>query len=265
MTAAQILRRAGNQGVRVHVALIERRGAIGEGLAYGTRDSAHLLNVPAGKMSAWPDRPDDLVRWVSEHYQPVAPSQFLQRQWYGRYVRETLLQTAEEAGPLATLGVQLDEVRRIARRPTGGWLVHLATGASLDADVVVLAIGHREPSDPLARKWTGPRTRFIADPWRPFAMNVIRPDEPVVMLGCGLTAVDAVMSLANRGRVSVTLVSRNGLLPQAHWSGPLPPVDLQAVVSRLTSDLSGVRVLDLLAPFGKKFASWPRRGSIGGR
>src|SRR5208282_1704670 len=120
------------------------------------------------------------------------------------------------AAPTAKLDVLLDEVRRVARRPSGGWLVHLATGASLDADVVVLAIGHREPSDPLARKWTGPRTRFIADPWRPFAMNVIRPDEPVVMLGCGLTAVDAVMSLANRGRVSVTLVSRNGLLPQAH-------------------------------------------------
>ncbi len=44
----------------------------------------------------------------------------------------------------------------------------------------------------------------------PFAMNAIKPNEPVVILGSGLTAVDAAMSLADRGPASITLVSRNG-------------------------------------------------------
>ena len=50
----------------------------------------------------------------------------------------------------------LDEVRRVARHPSGGWVVHLARGASVRADAVVLAIGHRPPTDPIARRWNGP-------------------------------------------------------------------------------------------------------------
>ena len=76
MTAAQILRRAAAAQTAVRVVLVERQGAIGEGLAYGTRDLCHLLNVPAGKMSAWPDRPDDFVQWVSQRYGAVAPGNF---------------------------------------------------------------------------------------------------------------------------------------------------------------------------------------------
>ena len=40
--------------------------AAGRGIAYGTRDRAHLLNVPAGKMSAWPDRPDDFAAVIAK-------------------------------------------------------------------------------------------------------------------------------------------------------------------------------------------------------
>ncbi|HEX9952174.1 MAG TPA: FAD/NAD(P)-binding protein, partial [Rubricoccaceae bacterium] len=36
------------------VVLVEARAKIGQGVAYSTPDSAHRLNVPAGKMSAFP-------------------------------------------------------------------------------------------------------------------------------------------------------------------------------------------------------------------
>ena len=52
MTAAQILRRAHQAGLPIKVVLVERRGTVGEGVAYSTRESSHLLNVPAGSMSA---------------------------------------------------------------------------------------------------------------------------------------------------------------------------------------------------------------------
>ncbi len=190
MTAAQILRRT---GAPLQISLIERRGAVGEGLAYATREPAHLLNVPAGRMSAWPDRPDDFLEWALQRYGNVHTTDFLPRQWYGEYIRETLLASAADTGDPERLSIIFDEVRRVAKHPRGGWIIHLARGASLRADAVVLAIGHRPPSDPIGRKWIGPRTRLIADPWRPFAMNVIRPDEAVVVLGSGLTAVDAAL------------------------------------------------------------------------
>ena len=127
-------------------------------------------------------------------------------------------------------------------------MVHLGRGPSLRAEAVVLAIGHRPPSDPIGSHWSGPRTRFLTDPWRPFAMNVVGPDEPVVTLGSGLTAVDAVLSLAQQPRQApITLISRNGLLPQAHAAMPSTPVDMRSLVAELTAVSGGVRAETLLS------------------
>jgi uncharacterized NAD(P)/FAD-binding protein YdhS len=262
MAAAQLLRCVGQTGLPVRVALVERKGAIGEGVAYGTRESAHLLNVPAGRMSAWPDRPDDFVQWVSRrHREGVSSQDFLPRQWYGEYVRETLLATARQFDGGAKLCVVFDEVRRVARHPAGGWMVHLARGESLRAEAVVLALGHRPPADPISRQWSGPRTRLIADPWRPFAMNVVGPDEPVVILGSGLTAVDTVLSLTQQPRQTpITLVSRRGLLPQAHAAAPVPLADLQPLVSELIATPGGLRARTLLGKIKRMVRQLARGG-----
>ena len=50
MAAAQLARRG------LSVVLVEGGGRAGRGIAYSTREAVHLLNVPAAKMSAWPDR-----------------------------------------------------------------------------------------------------------------------------------------------------------------------------------------------------------------
>jgi uncharacterized NAD(P)/FAD-binding protein YdhS/predicted metal-dependent enzyme (double-stranded beta helix superfamily) len=234
MSAAQVLRQAATSGAAIRVVLIERNGAVGEGLAYATRDGAHLLNVAAGRMSAWPDRPNDFVQWASRRYHAVEPSSFLPRQWYGEYIREILTAVAQEAGSNANFTVAFDEVRRLVRQPDGRWMISFAHGPSLAADGVVLAIGHRPPSDPIGRLWSGPRERFIADPWQPFAANAIQDHEPVVILGSGLTAVDTVLTLAERPRTGpITLVSRRGLLPQSHATTATPPMNLGPVVAEL--------------------------------
>src|SRR5271157_1553372 len=204
-------------------------------------------------MSAWPDRPDDFVQWASRRYGGVRPTDFLPRQWYGEYVRESLLSTAEEAGESVKLTVVFDEVRRVARHPSGGWMVHLAREPSLHAGAVILTVGHRPPSDPIGKGWSGPRTRFISDPWRPFAMNVVGPDEAAVVLGSGLTAVDTVLSLSQQPRrAPITLVSRHGLLPQTHAATPVSPVNLTSLVSELVAAPGGVRAQTLLRQMRRK-------------
>jgi uncharacterized NAD(P)/FAD-binding protein YdhS len=249
ITAAQLLRRAKQSASPLRVVLLEQRGSIGEGLAYSTREACHLLNVPAGRMSAWPDQPGDFLKWATQRHGAITGDDFVPRQWYGEYVRETLLKAAADAEDAAdsgiTFSVQFDEVRRIARHPESGWMLNLARGTSVRADAVVLAIGHRSPSDPLEKKWVGPRTRFIADPWKPFVMNPVAADDPVVILGTGLTAVDALMSLVGREhRGQITLVSRRGLLPQPHLPGHGTPVDLKQLVWELTAR-PPIRALEL--------------------
>lgn len=253
MAAAQILRRAHQATSPIRVVLVERRGAIGEGLAYSTRESAHLLNVPAGRMSAWPDRPDDFVQWATRRYGEVRPTDFLPRQWYGEYVRESLLDTSAEACGLVKLEVVFDEVRRVARHPSGGWMVHLERETSLRAEAVILAVGSRPPSDPIGKNWSGARTRFISDPWRPFATHVVRPEEPVVILGSGLTAVDMVRSLTQQARQApILVVSRNGLMPQSHAPSPVPAADLSTWMGEMVATPGGVRALSLLKKVRKK-------------
>lgn len=261
VTAAQILRRAASAGRAVHVTLVERQGVVGEGLAYGTRDPSHLLNVPAGRMSAWADRPDDFLQWLSRRGEPATPGDFLPRRVYGEYVRETLMSAAAAAGPSAKLSVVFDEVRRLARRPDGGWVVNFARGTSLTASAVVLAIGHRPPPDPIGRYWSGPRSRYIADPWKPFATNAVEPNDPVVVLGTGLTAVDAVLSLAREGRKApVTLLSRRGLVPQAHAASPAPPADLAPLAAELLAAPGGVCVRTLFRRLRQRVAEGAANG-----
>lgn len=247
MTAAQLLRQANEANLDLRVALVERQGAVGEGIAYGTRDTQHLLNVPAGRMSAWPDRPDDFFQWAERRHDGVAPGDFLPRPWFGEYVRETLLDTANAPGHAASLSVMFDEVRRIARRPGGGWMVHFERGMSMPADAVVLAIGHRSPPDPIGDRWSGPRTRFVADPWRPFAANIVQPNQGVVVLGTGLSAIDTVLTLSSQPRTApIWLVSRRGLLPQTHATSPVAAVDLGELVAGVLANPEGVHTRTLL-------------------
>jgi uncharacterized NAD(P)/FAD-binding protein YdhS/predicted metal-dependent enzyme (double-stranded beta helix superfamily) len=258
MTAAQILSRAGRAGMALNVRLIERRGSVGEGVAYATRESNHVLNVPARRMSAWPDRPEDFLRWAQGRDPRVQPYDFLPREWYGDYIRDSLRMAAREAGEKVKFSVVYDEARRIARRPDGGWMIHLERDSSLRADAVVIAIGHRPPADPVGRNWRGPATRCIADPRRPFAMNVVGPDEPVITIGSGLTAVDVVLSLtAQKRSAPITLVSRTGLPPLPHAAQEIQPADLTTLVDEQIAAPGGLRPLALLVALRRKARAEP--------
>jgi uncharacterized NAD(P)/FAD-binding protein YdhS len=77
-------------------------------------------------------------------------------------------------------------------------------------------------------------------------MNAIRGDEPVLVIGSGLTAVDTVLSLTEHGRTArITLLSLNGLTPRAHLTSAAPPLDLEGRISLQFEDSRGVSVLTL--------------------
>ncbi len=68
LTAIHLLSDPDGDRPPLRVALIERElSAFGRGVAYGTPCSRHLLNVPAGKMGAFPDRLDHFLEWLHSH------------------------------------------------------------------------------------------------------------------------------------------------------------------------------------------------------
>lgn len=220
LAAIHLAASAGQADRPLELLLVDDRPT-GRGVAYGTSDRRHRLNVPAAAMSAWPDDPDDFRRWLVTHADPTATgATFAARADYGRYLAETLDRA------VAATGVRLERVqeRAISLTTIGRRLrLGLAGARSRPADAAVLALGNGAPDvgwapDPLRRS-----ARFVADPWEPGALRALADDEPVLLVGSSLTMADVVLALGDADRV-VHVVSRHGLGPLAHQVAKLPPV-----------------------------------------
>jgi len=217
LTAAWLLRLCGHCGpAGFSVALIERRARAGGGVAYGTKRPEHLLNVAAGRMSADPADAFHFVRWARARVRGVSPGAFLQRRLYGEYLRSFLEVSEQSASPGAALVRVRGEAVRIRRR-RGGYRVELRGGDAVLARWVVLATGNAAP-EPLPGIAPALRAReaVVEDPWRAAPEGV--PElGTVVLVGSGLTAMDAIATLHARGhRGKIVAVSRHGLLPKPH-------------------------------------------------
>ena len=93
----------------------------------------------------------------------------------------------------------------------------------VQVDAVILATGVLPPRWPLSLEGWKDNERCISDPWRPGVLDRVAPAATVTLLGTGLTAVDVLLALSERGHHgSVRAISRHGLLPRAHVAGPQP-------------------------------------------
>lgn len=223
MVAAHVLRRSTGP---LHMHLIDRSARFGPGVAYGTSYPDHLLNVPAGNMSALADDTEHFVRWA-RHLDPhVTGGSFMPRMLYGQYLEWILEESARMAVPgaklqrigAAAVGVDVDEHATKAA-------VVLDSGERLEVDRVVLATGNYPPIDPLVGIGGGTvDDRAIRDPWGPGALESLRPGEPALLIGSGLTMLDIAISLRLRGlATAIHAISRHGLLPQPHRLNTRPP------------------------------------------
>jgi len=226
MVAVQLVHKTARSGTPMHIVILDGQASIAEGVAYRTPDPRHLLNVPASNMSAWHDRSDDFLKWARQRDSTVSPYSFVSRRAYGEYLRATFLNEIAQAGPQTSVEIRRQVADSIERGGARGWRIDCQTRESIEADVVVLATGHRSPIDPLSDRWYGSRARYLEDPWSSPMLAAIEPDESVCLLGTGLTAIDVLQSLGGPARrAPVTAFSRRGLLPATHAGTPLTPLD----------------------------------------
>ncbi len=219
LTAVHLLRGARRPLI---LRVVEPRQHLGAGVAYSTTSPTHLLNVPAGRMSALPDDPGHFARWSGLDQSAFAP-----RGTFGSYLQD-LVRRSLEAAPA---GSRLDHVRRrvIDLEPAATAVV-TDDGVRRPTAHIVLATGHSAPDLPAALAGPSvPSHRLVPLPWLPDALTAVRPDETVLCLGTGLTFVDLALELSARvAGVRLIGVSRHGLLPQAHLDDaaapPPPPV-----------------------------------------
>lgn len=285
LVAAQLLHRARGP---LRIVLYERMSDVGRGVAYGTRFPEHRLNVPAGKMSAFPDRPGHFLEWIQGRTgQPnypatVVAADFVPRHCYGDYLQDVLAEARTQAAPGVEFEVIKGEVIDLEEGENGGARLRCGGGLFQAADKVVLAIGNLPGEYPIRR--TLPiyhSQRYVHVPWQPGAFESIPPDSEVLLVGAGLTAIDIILELHGRGHTgSIHALSRRGLLPQEHAAATpyadflasenLPTTTL-ALTRRVRAEVKAAKakgidwrpVLDALRPRAQAIwgaLSWEERG-----
>jgi len=209
----------------LRIALIDPRPEIGAGVAYATRDYPYPLNVAAGQMSVDGSRPGDFLDYLKSQGIHAASGDYLPRQVYGDYLRARLAEARAAAPP----NVECVHHRASAwqlRRHDDRWLLWLDDGTPLPADDVVLAIGNPPPATPAGLAHLTHRDRYISDPWSIGALANQGDIGSVLLVGSGLTMVDAALRLAAlRPRVrNIHVLSRHGWIPEAQASTALPAI-----------------------------------------
>jgi uncharacterized NAD(P)/FAD-binding protein YdhS len=184
--------------------LIERGPRPGRGVAYGTTRPEHLLNVPARRMSAFPDEIGHFSRWWADRTDQAATEEdYAPRMVYGDYLTELLAEA------------EVQVVRGEAVDIEDG-AVLLADGQRLAADAMVLAPGNFPPATPRGIDVASLGASWVDDPWSG-ALEGLGPKDIVFLLGTGLTAVDVALTLEATGfRGRIVALSRRGLAPRSH-------------------------------------------------
>lgn len=199
------------QGVVSHVTIIDPNPSLGLGLAYRTPSLCHLLNVPAGKISALSSQPNHFLNWLRIHYDANATSAtFAPRAIFGQYVQQII---ADVRG----IHHLQNQVVDLSLREHS-ILLYLQDGATLETENLVIATGNFSPatlpgidSEAIAQGF------YCNNAWSSRTYTNLDLHAPVTLIGSGLTAVDVVLRLRELGHSgSITAISRHGIFPNRH-------------------------------------------------
>jgi uncharacterized NAD(P)/FAD-binding protein YdhS len=224
LVATNLLRRA---SAPLRIVIVERTPPIGRGVAYGTDCPDHLLNVPAGRMGAFPEDPAHFYKWVAARAgrptfpQSATPSDFLPRNLYGQYIYSVLTDARLGAPKDVIFETVVGEAIDIEEKSESA-LVLLKDGRSIEAARVVLALGNLPGEYPMrkaSRFFHGPH--YVHVPWTDDALENIHPEDEILIVGAGLTAADIITQLTHRGhKGTIHALSRRGLKLQVQRLAP---------------------------------------------
>ena len=222
LLTCQLLNQPGFSGT---VYWLERRLPRGRGIAYGTPCRAHVLNVAAQRMSAFPDAPGHFLDWLltqtPSETRDTLRDTYAPRADYARYIEAStaeIFARGEAEGRLRCINAEAEDLVATGHRVR----ITVDGAPSLDVDAVALCMGHFAPRMPRldgAEHLVAPH--FIANPWDYKALGNVPRAATVAALGAGLSMVDVALQLHAQGFAGqLVAVSRRGFLPRSHLTQP---------------------------------------------
>jgi uncharacterized NAD(P)/FAD-binding protein YdhS len=197
-----------------------------KGIAYYPYSKKQLLNVVAGRMSAYPGNPDHFLAWVcnrpefSHLEKSLVAISFLPRYLYGEYLTWIWNDAIDKAvlknfkiSIISGMVYDLDFIE-------GGISLTTGDGKQISADYCILATGNQLPGNPEIRNKSAFKSKmYFQNPWKTESVADVNDNLPVFIIGNGLTMVDTVLGLLENGyKGNIYSVSNNGfnILPHRH-------------------------------------------------
>jgi uncharacterized NAD(P)/FAD-binding protein YdhS len=206
----------------VRIVVVEQAEALGAGLAHGARHPDHRLNGPDAVHFLYPGQPEHFGDWMRRsgalERDPEALTEsgaiFARRADFGAYVAAQVSRHQND-NPSGSEIVHVRDPASGLAGNDGGLLLRLSQGEPMPVALCVLATGQEKPGvPPLLEPMAGHR-KFFGDPWDLESLARIGPDDPVLILGTGLTTADVIVTLVRQGHVGpIRAISRRGLRPQ---------------------------------------------------
>ncbi len=215
-------------GVAPSSILVIGPGELGKGNAYGCDSPFFRLNVREDLPIIFSDDPLHFSRWAQEYVNdPHAKTDagyFYRRQDFGRYVAGLIKQESPLSQP------EHIKARVLSISGTdGAWCLSLDDHSVLSAQQLIIAAGNPPPTWPCEvsiPKTTVLPSRLIENPWTGSVLQTIHPQENVILLGGGLTALDVISTLVERNHLGmIHVISPRAVFPppQANWQRKSQP------------------------------------------
>jgi len=222
-TAIQLIKKAISP-IRLHI--VGEKEHFARGIAYQPYSKRHILNVIAGKMSAFPDQPEHFLNWLMEKEdygkldKAIIASSFISRKVYGDYLSELWQNALIEAH---TKGIQVVEIRDSViglEVDKDGYRLRCKNSLEIIVNQCVIATGNQIPKNPTipnANFFKSPN--YFQNPWSIQSVMNVQDTLPLLIVGNGLTMVDTLIGLEEQGyHGEIYSISPNGfnILPHRH-------------------------------------------------
>lgn len=223
------------------VAVIGDDPGFGRGTAYRSELYLHRLNVPAGRMSLFADRPNDFSEWLKTRNIPLSTGDFASRSDYGLYLRDNLASLLRKRNERCGVDFIRAKATGCVEQYNGSLAFQLHNGDQIAGRSIIFCLGVGSADLPIDTSAlpASAKSRIVENPWRLSWMNRVGRQDHVCILGSGLTMIDQVLSLRTHGhRGPITVLSRRGLAPLPHLAQPAPAVKVD--VDALPPSISGI-------------------------
>ncbi|MFM7017087.1 MAG: FAD/NAD(P)-binding protein [Bacteroidota bacterium] len=258
----------------ISVALINAGYPLGRGIAYSTDNINHLLNVRVSRMSAFTNDVNHFTKWIlsqphyREYHHEGLEERFVPRKMYGEYLDDVYQNLLKSSNKYVQFEVMNEEAICLDKMGDD-FKIELKNGNVICSKKVTLCTGNQPPISLPGLNAIKNSEKVYINPWLSEAVENIDLEQPIFIVGSGLTMVDTVISLIDQGfKNKIFVVSKHGAIPMAHpivrVSVPhpdnAPPADLHKIYSQLKSRIRSAidhtewhePVLEAVRPFTQK-------------